>query len=203
MEKQNTFKSASLIFKDKTRGYLMCNEKRKKKCLQVHPIGGKVEPIDKDILETAIREFIEETNYEHNNLYNINGKTKNELVDELYANLNGEKNIFKYIDVFVSKKFAYVHRFYVVKIDKIKSNELVDILTNFLQNHKEGPNKEIDSMCWIDIKTTCKKRIELVDSINEISKISENINMLSLDEPNLSELSELSKMFFRIKIKKR
>ena len=213
MEKLNIFKSASLIFKDKIKGYLMCNEKRYKKSLQVHPIGGKIEPIDRDILETAIREFIEETNYEHNDLYNINKKTKNELIDELYNHLNQEKNIFKYIDVFVSKKFNYIHRFYVVKIEKIKSKELINILDNFLDNHKEGPNKEIESLCWIDIKTTCKKQIKssnIINSnelINSINEISENINTITLlDESNISQqlnLSELSKMFFRIKIKKR
>ncbi len=59
------YKSASLTFYNPELGYLMCEEYRyKQKKNLIHTIGGKVEDYDKDLLETAIREFMEETNLE-------------------------------------------------------------------------------------------------------------------------------------------
>jgi ribosomal protein L4 len=75
-----------MVFIDDKLGYLMCEEYRyKEKKKLIHPIGGKVETFDNDILETAIREFIEETNFEQ--FTTIKTKMVLDLITKLGLNL--------------------------------------------------------------------------------------------------------------------
>ncbi len=94
------FRSCSLIFYHPEKGYLLCEEYRKNK-LCSHCIGGKCESYDKTLVDTACREFIEETSLTINS-------------QEVY------QSIIRHIDVNVSKKSnKLLHRFYIVDITKV------------------------------------------------------------------------------------
>jgi 8-oxo-dGTP pyrophosphatase MutT (NUDIX family) len=143
--------SVSLVFYHPTLGYLVGQELRKKeKDFCFHPVGGKVEVFDKDPLDTAVREFIEETSliahgffteiannnfrkWISTNEINLNTKypryttwIQNELYD--YCS---ESNVFYDHNLLNSHK---IHRYYIVDMSKINNNELNKSITEHILN---------------------------------------------------------------------
>ena len=99
----------------------------------IHPIGGKVELYDEDIFETAIREFVEETNLQEYDYKYIDKKDKNSLIKSL------KKIICKkiYYDFCINKELKYFHRYYVVNLNDMNKYyptnfEYIDIVSILL-----------------------------------------------------------------------
>ena len=92
------FRSCSLIFYHPEYGYLLCEEYRKNK-LCSHCIGGKCESFDASLLDTACREFMEETSLAINTQ-------------------DIQPCIIRHFDITVSKKNKIRHRFYIADITK-------------------------------------------------------------------------------------
>lgn len=129
------YKSASITFYSKTHGYLLCQEIRDNK-LVYHPIGGKYETRDESIEYTACREFIEESgilknnefinllsNYtsSNNNVVSYNrtffNETEQKGIDFLYDILANDK-ITNYYDFYVNVDKEYIHKYYLINVDK-------------------------------------------------------------------------------------
>lgn len=147
------YSSASLTFYSKQKGFMMCNEYRyREKKTLIHPIGGKTETYDNNILSTAVREFIEETDLlTHESINNSLSMDKNSLIEYVY-NLIEPHCIYE--DVCVNDAKNYHHRYYVFLIDKIVKNTNVD-LDNFLKHmitldkfFNGTHSTEIQSICW-------------------------------------------------------
>lgn len=162
------FKSASLTFYDNTNGYLLCEEYRfnEKKTL-IHPVGGKTESYDKNLLETAIREFIEESVLESHDFINNSSNTKEELIIKINNII--KKNI-TYKDLNINKELNYYHRYYFVNMEKNLSKEFIDAIYDLPKFFNNNYKSEINLLVWIN---------------------SENIN----DYKN--KFSWLCKMFFK------
>lgn len=183
INKNKIFKSASLIFVNDFNEHLMCEEYRyKEKKILTHPIGGKVETYDDDILETAIREFIEETNLEKYDYKYVDKKDKNALIKSI-KKLIEKKN--KYFDFIVNKELRYFHRYYIVKLNKIANNnsqdnkkkEFIESINNITTFFNDNYKTEINSLKWLNLSNN--------DIINNEKK----------------HFSHLTKMFFNISLK--
>lgn len=173
MEKEiKIFKSASITFFDKIRGFLLCKEDRDRKLLY-HPIGGKYEPEDVEIHMTAAREFVEETgilkcaefisylqkssfyqeykenknNLSNHKNKNINSYVANHIFDALLLN----SDISYYYDYYVNKDRNFVHRYYLVNLDFIDANlaKIIQKIDLFYKNtFITCKNEYIDSLVW-------------------------------------------------------
>jgi 8-oxo-dGTP pyrophosphatase MutT (NUDIX family) len=162
VSKMKIYKSASLTFYNELKGYLICEEYRKNNKKQIHPIGGKVEEFDKDLLETAIREFVEETNLEHHEEINKAKLNKSDLVEKIKITI---KDNIKYKDICINKKLNYYHRYYKANLDNI-SNDNFKLNITDLSNFFNGVYKtEIESIQWI-------KKSDLEDYRNNFSWLS-------------------------------
>jgi hypothetical protein len=145
------FASASLTFSHNKRGYLLCNEFRwrEKKDLY-HLIGGKIEKTDVDILFTAIREFVEETN-----MFMDNSLVRNKDIEYLSNKIyNLIKSKVKYFDFCVNINKKLFHRFYLFDINKFQINDIrtkVIQLPNFFNKLEEKVNKELNSILWVNV----------------------------------------------------
>jgi 8-oxo-dGTP pyrophosphatase MutT (NUDIX family) len=177
------FKSASLVFIDDELGYLLCNEYRyKEKNTLIHPIGGKTETYDNGLLETAIREFVEETNLEQYSYEYIDKSDKNKLIENIMVIINQDVQFY---DLCVSKESGYYHRFYSLNLKNIKQSDMFD---EFKKSIIELPKffngnfkTEVDSLIWFDVNNN---KINLPDNkINFVDK----------------KISHLTKMFFKYK----
>lgn len=141
------YKSASLTFYNSNYGYLICEEYRyKEKKTLLHPIGGKNENYDKNIFETAIREFIEETNILNHTVLNKKNLSKNEMIKIIMDNIID--NTY-YVDVCVNINFRYYHRFYLSIIpNDLATDEfykqIISLPIFFNGNHKT----EINNVIW-------------------------------------------------------
>ncbi len=175
-----TFKSASLVFIDDGLGYLLCNEYRyKEKSTLIHPIGGKVETYDKGLLDTAIREFVEETNLEQYPYIHIDKSDKNKLIENIKMIIRQDVIFY---DLCVGKEFGYYHRFYSYNLKNIKESNALD---EFKKSILELPiffngnyKTEVDTLEWFS---------------PDNKKINDEID---LDE---KKISHLTKMFFKYK----
>jgi 8-oxo-dGTP pyrophosphatase MutT (NUDIX family) len=153
--KQNKiYKSASLTFFDNEFGYLMCDEFRyKEKKNLIHPIGGKVETYDNELIDTAIREFIEETNLEQYPYIYINKLNKDILIENIK---NIIKHKIKYFDLCINGKLKYYHRYYRFELSSLEniSEELIEFKKSIIELPKffNGNFKtEINNLEWIKI----------------------------------------------------
>ncbi len=147
------YKSASITFRrsppDTYPQYLLCREIRNGH-LVFHPIGGKVEPTDRDILETACREFVEETRLlsipKFQELFPEYAISKSAAIQWLYQAITTcdqsarcaaeaprltQEPAPAYYDYPVSKEKNYYHRFYIIDLDLV--NHLPSI-KEFLHN---------------------------------------------------------------------
>jgi hypothetical protein len=168
------FKSASLTFFSKNRGFLLCKEHRDHR-LVFHPIGGKYEKVDQNIEKTAAREFVEETgiiknedykkyiqnklnadflscperDFQNRNINHENINYQEEMINILYNLLDQECTY--YFDYYVNKERYYVHRYYLMNIDMIEDQlkvifEKIDEFYNQIYSVKK--NEYIDSLVW-------------------------------------------------------
>ena len=189
--KNKIFKSASLTFVDDELGYLLCDEYRyREKNNLIHPIGGKVETYDKDLLETAIREFIEETNLEQYPYNQIDKSSKNKLIENIKMIISQD---IQFYDFCVGKELGYYHRYYSFNLKKIPQSDITD---EFIKSIRELPiffngnfKTEVNSLEWININ----------QNIN--TDINQNTNTDANNEVNLKDkkFSHLTKMFFKYK----
>ena len=182
------FRSASLIFIDDELGYLMCNEYRyKEKKNLIHPIGGKVETYDKGLLETAIREFIEETNLEQFPYNNIDKSSKNKLIENIKFII---EDGVKFCDLCVNNELDYYHRYYsfeLKKIDQKNHTEQLKDLDEFKKSIIELPKY---------FNGNFKTEVDNLEWINNNNKINNKIDFGN------KKISHLTKMFFNIGVKK-
>lgn len=144
------YKSASITFYSKTYGYLLCQEIRDNK-LVFHPIGGKYEDRDQSIEYTACREFIEESGILKNNEfvtllsnYTLSNKniisydrtffneTEQKAIDFIY-NILANNKITHYYDFYVNIDKEYIHKYYLINIDKCeeKFKNIINIIDQF------------------------------------------------------------------------
>ena len=131
------YKSASITFRRSTPDahpqYLLCHEIRNG-ALVFHPIGGKVEPTDRDILETACREFVEETRLlsipKFQELFPEAATSKSATIQWLYLALSQTPSAPDYYDYPVSKEKNYYHRFYVIDLNHVPSSSIKEFLHN-------------------------------------------------------------------------
>lgn len=133
------YKSASITFYSKSKGYLLCKEFRDNK-LVFHPIGGKYEDRDGSIEYTACREFIEESGILKNNdfltllsnytssdeniiTYNrsLFNKEEQKAIEFIYDILTNDK-ITNYYDFYVNIDKEYIHKYYLINIDNLCCN---------------------------------------------------------------------------------
>lgn len=146
---QGIHKSASITFYSKKLGYLLCKEIRDNK-LVYHPIGGKYEEIDKSIEYTACREFIEETGILQNiEFINLLKNKKESAINILYNILKNDESSY-YFDYYVNKEKAYLHRYYIIDINKI-DKEIMNIIKNmdiFYENTSEAGEEYITGLHW-------------------------------------------------------
>jgi len=160
--KQNKiYKSASLIFFDNELGYLMCDEFRyKEKKNLIHPIGGKVETFDNELVDTSIREFIEETNLELYPYLCINKLSKDILIESIK---NIIKSKIKYFDLCINGKLEYYHRYYLFDLSSLEDTSaeliefkksIIELPTFFNGNFKT----EVNNLEWI--KTDDKNNLD-------------------------------------------
>ncbi len=142
-----TYKSASLVFRrslpDHYPQYLLCKEVRNKKSPPIyHPIGGKVEAYDKNILETACREFVEETRLLHLPEYLALASFCIKCPDDVTDNKKSAiEHIYEavepyatYIDYSVCPAKNYLHRYYIVDLHLIPDDGPYVDLKEFLHN---------------------------------------------------------------------
>lgn len=151
------FASASITFTHGKLGQLHCEEYRWGLRYEdgknvYHLIGGKVEPEDKDILYTGIREFVEETNIFMDSKLVLNGnisKLSNHIYNQLYEKV-------KYYDILVSQRNNLYHRCFIFNINKLTDMELrgkIMGLPRFYLKLVESNtriNKELNSLKWIN-----------------------------------------------------
>jgi len=149
------FASASLTFTHSKKGLLLCNEYRfvQKEDLY-HLTGGKTESYDIDILYTACREFVEETNLYINKCVESD---KNILIvaNKIYINI---KNRVRYWDLCVNPRKNLFHRFFTFDINKFDSNSnwlRTEIITlpgfmKMLKLSDLNDNKELNELLWIN-----------------------------------------------------
>jgi hypothetical protein len=152
-----THKSASITFFCKNRGYLLCMEIRDNK-LVYHPIGGKYEDKDGNIEKTACREFIEETGILKNNdfIHLVNNGENQDILENSITYIHHilkDMNASSYYDFYVNKDKMFIHRYYVINIDKINVDikNIIIHLDDFYQNtFKEIKNNDeyIVSLNW-------------------------------------------------------
>lgn len=156
-----TYKSASLIFYNNEKNYLLCKEKRDNKLLY-HPIGGKYETKDANIGETAIREFVEETmiykiaefqNLLPKNKYQVHISPERQMdylikdsIEYLYEKIFNEESI-EYRDYIVNQYMNYVHRFYILCVDKM-DEKIRNIIINLDKYYEEMKCGKIEKLEW-------------------------------------------------------
>lgn len=153
------FASASITFMHGKLGQLHCNENRWIDSLNdykdiYHMIGGKVEKSDFDILYTAIREFVEESNIFMDNelVKNDSIKEYNMLISHLYYDIIPK---VKYYDIKVSKYSKLYHRCFMFNINKFSDMNLrkkIINLPNFFSKllHPDiRIIKELNYLKWI------------------------------------------------------
>ncbi len=152
------YKSASITFYSKTNGYLLCEEVRDNK-LVYHPIGGKYEEFDKNIENTASREFIEETGILQNkdfidfiNKGDHFSNIKEKAIDYIYHILINNE-ITDYYDYYVNIEKEYIHKYYVIHIDKLEYDfkNIIKNMDSFYEStFKELRNNDeyIVSLYW-------------------------------------------------------
>ncbi len=158
------FASASITFVHSKAGQLHCIEYRWPERYEDgsnvnHLIGGKVEKEDYDILFTAVREFVEETNiFMDKDLINDNSVIR--LSKYLYKQV---KSKTKYHDIKVSERNNLYHRCYIFNVNKftniIYRNKILGlpVFYNKLLNPDTRINKELTSLKWMienEIKST-------------------------------------------------
>ncbi len=146
------YKSASITFYSKTYGYLLCKEVRDNK-LVYHPIGGKYEERDQSIEYTAAREFIEETgilkNRDFIHLLEQNNELNNNDLEKcginFIYNIILNNNITHYYDFYVNVNKEYIHKYYLINMDKLSEN-LMKIIKNmdifYHDTFKESTNND-------------------------------------------------------------
>ncbi len=151
------FASASLTFIHGKTGQLHCNEYRWGKNEndgknQYHLIGGKVEASDRDILYTAVREFVEETNiFMDKSLIKDNEISK--LSNKIYYQV---KDKIKYFDIQVSQRANLYHRCFLFNVNKFSNVELRKKILGLPQfyNNLLNPDireiKELNYLKWIN-----------------------------------------------------
>ncbi len=165
------YKSASLLFFDKEKGYLICQEMRDNKLLY-HPIGGKYESKDNNIGETSIREFVEETMiYKNEKFQNLLPKkhyrvhispecqeeyVMKDSIEYMYEKVFESENI-EYMDYVVNEKNNYVHRFYVVEMDGMEE-EIRNIIKDMDKNYEKSG--KIEKLEW-DKKIGKSKKVDI------------------------------------------
>lgn len=165
--KQNKiFKSASLIFIDDEMGNLMCEEYRyKEKKNLIHPIGGKVEIFDNGLIETAIREFIEETNLEEYPYKYINKSSKDVLIDSIKNIINSKIN---YYDLCLNKDYGYYHRYYLYDLkfleESIELDEFKKSILKLPEYFNGNFKTEVNYLNWYKINNE-KKNISYLTKI--------------------------------------
>lgn len=119
--------------------YLLCREIRNGH-LVLHPIGGKVEPTDRDILETACREFVEETRLlsipKFSELFPEASINKSAAVEWLYQTITQYFQEPAYYDYPVSKEKNYYHRFYIIDLCHISLVSIKEFLENIGEFYK-------------------------------------------------------------------
>ncbi len=154
------YKSASITFYSKDKGYLLCQEIRDNK-LVFHPIGGKCEKNDESIEYTAIREFIEETGILKNDDF-ISLFTKNKEIETVFLEKDAtnfiydillNSNITNYYDFYVNIDKEYIHKYYLINMDKCEEDfkKIIKNMDIFYANtFKEiGNNDEyITGLVW-------------------------------------------------------
>ncbi len=151
------FASASITFTHEKLGQLHCEEYRWGLRYEdgknvFHLIGGKVEPEDKDILYTGVREFVEETNIFMDSKLVLNGNIL-ELSNHIYNQLQDK---VKYYDILVSPRNNLYHRCFVFNINKLTDMKLrrkIMGLPGFYSKLVESNtriNKELNSLKWIN-----------------------------------------------------
>ncbi len=156
------FASASLTFYHGKNGHLHCNECRfveKYNDYQdvYHMIGGKVEFNDYDILYTAIREFVEETNMFMDKDLFKNYSNKYSPIENLsYKIYNQIKPKVKYYDMLVNPKTNLFHRCFIFNVNKFTDYELRKKILGLPQFYLKLLNpdirqvKELNSVNWIN-----------------------------------------------------
>lgn len=129
------YKSVSLILYSNEYGYLFCEESTntKDKTL-LNPISFKINTDEESLYKIAIKEFIKELKLETHSELNNEKLVKTELVMEL---INIFDKNYNYIDLCFNKKYKYVHRYYIIHIDKIENKKkhiLMDLQNYFNKN---------------------------------------------------------------------
>jgi len=133
-----------LTFSNSELGYLVCEEFRyKEKKKLIHTIGGKVEDYDLNLLETAIREFIEETNLEIHPIINKDKLEKKQMITYIY-NLIIDSTY--YIDICVNKENRFFHRYYLSNLGNCEFIDSIKKLPDFFNGKY---TTEITNIHWI------------------------------------------------------
>ncbi len=169
--------SVSLVFYHHNYGYLLGQEYRKKeKGLNFHPVGGKVENYDKDPLDSAVREFIEETTLGLMPYFskiadnNFKEWTKNNIIDlntiypepsywiqkNLYDFCNDSMHITTIFDHHLLNSIDKEHRYYIIDISKSSNREFAKAILNLPFEYLTLPNElrlndKMWSLFWIPI----------------------------------------------------
>lgn len=183
------FASASITFTHNKLGQLHCNEHRWIDSVNdtknaYHLIGGKVESTDRDILFTAIREFVEETNLFMDNNLVRNGKDKDYDILLLYLHLDIKPNV-KYYDIKVSEYTELYHRCFVFNINKFSDvvirNKVMDLPKFYskLLNPDIRKIKELNYLKWINDSDKISKSDDFSPLLQSYY---ENINNLIKDK---------------------
>ncbi len=173
------FASASLTFYHSKKGELQCNQFRwyrdpnEGKNVN-HLIGGKVEKTDRDILFTAIREFVEETNiyldkdlFEQGEEESISNDKIEILSKSLYDQIRYK---IKYYDLKVSARSNLYHRYFSFNVNWFSNQILrgkilgLDRFYEKLLNPDTRDNKELNNLIWFD-------KTQLVDPNNSNSQL--------------------------------
>jgi 8-oxo-dGTP pyrophosphatase MutT (NUDIX family) len=165
--------SVSLVFYHQRYGFLIGQELRKKeKGLSFFPVGGKIEEFDKDPLDSAAREFMEETSLILNSYFqNLadeklkewkekNNESEEEepklsslLQAELYKFCNDEKHNITTFDHSLGEK---EHRYFIVDISKSSNREFAKVILNLpfvytLLPNELRMNDKMWSLFWIPL----------------------------------------------------
>lgn len=175
------FASASITFVHGKTGQLHCSEYRWPERYEdgknvYHLVGGKVEKEDIDILFTAIREFVEETN-----IFMDQDLIKNNSISILSKYMYTQiKSRTKYYDIKVSERNNLYHRCFMFNVNKFTNIEYrnkilgLPVFYKKLLNSDTRINKELNDLKWMSVDEL--KNINDSDTSSLLKTYVENLN---------------------------
>lgn len=148
-----------------TDSFLLCKEMRKPtpqsnhKEEQMHIFGGKVEPTDISPFYTGVREFVEELNYQHEDM------NRDQVIKYIYNQTMTREidTIIKYKDVCVSPRNRLFNRFYIINLNTLRM-EFRKELSNKINSFTPG-NDTITSLFFHERELALENPSSLLASI--------------------------------------